>query len=1030
MKKAFFSAFIVLVSVLLQGQSPRLVIPFGHAQGVTSAVFSPNGQLILTVGNDGTVKLWDLKGRVIQTFTAKAAIQAGAFSPDGKTILTGSTDNTATLWEITGRELQAFIGHSYWVEAVAFAPDGKSILTGSTDGTAKLWDMNGKTLQTFDAQSDGVTAVRAAAFSPDGRTILLGGGELEGRWGAATLWDLSGKKLQTFAKPYGEVGAVAFSPDGQRILTGSTLGVKLWDVKGNEKKSFTGQSEGVFAAAFSPDGKTILTGHKDGTAKLWREGVREPAQIFNGHTDWVTTVAFAPDGNTVLTGSWDGVAKLWSLTGQEIQAFKGHTHKISEVAFSTDGMSVMTRSTRETKTGSKDLPPLQWALTGSNVRPVAGQTDWVNPGRIITSLALSPDGKTKLRSDFKNNVLLQNLADSTLQTFVGHTGFVAAVAFSPDGKMALTGSSDGTAKIWNLAGRELATLVVLDSTDWVVTAPGGLFDASPGAMYLMHFVVDMEVVELEQLKERYYEPGLLGKLLGLNQDPLRSTEAFKTLPLYPEMTARLSADQLKLQVTLKPRNGGIGKLSLFVNGKEVLEDANPERSQSVSIDLTRFTEYYLPGASNKLALRVYNQAGWLKSAALELDYRAPAKVKNPTTPAATGSISSPLPALHAIVVGTANYAGDKLDLKFADHDATSFAQALRAATPKVFGDRVFVTLLHTDADDTTRQDISSKTNIKKAFSNIVAKARAQDVLLVYFSGHGVNYGDAENGQFYYLTKDIAGENLSDPEIRTNYAISSSELTEWIKAIPAHKQVMVIDACNSGKMVQDLAAGSKDLSSTQIRALDRMKDRTGMFILTGSAADKVSYEAGQYGQGLLTYSLLQGMSGLALSEDKRVDVMTLFQYSRDKVPDLAKGIGGIQTPVLAFPVSGASFDIGIVDAQTKIPLAQVKPVFIRNVFQDEDRFDDVLGLADALEKYFRELTAKGAQAEIIFVDVQEYEDAYSIKGRYKVTGEAVEVRGRLFKGKTPVGEAFTVTGKKNDLPGLVEAMVEQVSGMLD
>jgi len=301
------------------------------------------------------------------------------------------------------------------------------------------------------------------------------------------------------------------------------------------------------------------------------------------------------------------------------------------------------------------------------------------------------------------------------------------------------------------------------------------------------------------------------------------------------------------------------------------------------------------------------------------------------------------------------------------------------------------------------------------------------VLVIYFSGHGVNYGTAENTQFYYLTKDIASEDLKDPEIRNNYTVSSAEFTEWIKSIAALKQVMVLDACNSGKIVEDLA-GRKDLSSSQIRALDRMKDRTGMFILTGSAADKVSYEAGQYGQGLLTYSLLQGMSGLALTDDKRVDVMTLFQYSRDKVPELAKGIGGIQTPILAFPAGGASFDIGIVDAQVKIPLAQVKPVFIRNVFQDEDELDDVIGLTSALENYFRELTVKGAEAPIIFVDVKEYENAYSIKGRYKLSGDAVELRGRLFRGKTAKGE-FTVTGKKTNLPGLVEAIVDKVSGML-
>jgi hypothetical protein len=347
----------------------------------------------------------------------------------------------------------------------------------------------------------------------------------------------------------------------------------------------------------------------------------------------------------------------------------------------------------------------------------------------------------------------------------------------------------------------------------------------------------------------------------------------------------------------------------------------------------------------------------------------------------------------------------------------------------VFGERVYVTLLSTDAEEKSRQDVSSKATIKKAFADVAAKAQAQDILVIYFSGHGVNYGAAESGQFYYLTKDIASENLSDPEIRNNYAISSSELTEWIKAIPALKQVMIIDACNSGKIVEDLAAGSKDLNSSQVRALDRMKDRTGMFILTGSAADKVSYEAGQYGQGLLTYSLLQGMSGLALTEDKRVDVMTLFQYSRDKVPDLAKGIGGIQTPMLAFPASGASFDIGIVDSGVKIPVAQVKPVFIRNNFQNEETFSDELALTKALGDYFRRLTIKGAQAELIYVDVSEYENAYSVKGRYTVQGDAVEVRARLFKGAEPVGPPFIVTGKKDAIQAVVEAILDEVGGMV-
>lgn len=495
------------------------------------------------------------------------------------------------------------------------------------------------------------------------------------------------------------------------------------------------------------------------------------------------------------------------------------------------------------------------------------------------------------------------------------------------------------------------------------------------------------------------------------------------------MEARLSEDGRQLQVTLTPRSGGIGKLSFFVNGKEVLEDANPERAESVAIDLTKFPRDYLPGKVNKLTLRAYNAEGWLKSAPLELDYDPPAAARGSSSGGIANLLAAKKPSLYAIVVGTANYAGDQLDLTFADLDADYFSQVLRAAAPKLYEERVEVVLLNTDAESKDRQDISDKVSIEKAFVDIASKAKAQDVLVIYFSGHGLNYGTAESSQFYYLTKDIASENLSDPEIRNNYAISSAELTDWIKAIPARKQVMVIDACNSGKVVEDFAASSKDLNSAQIRALDRMKDRTGMFILTGSAADKVSYEAGQYGQGLLTFSLLQGMSGLALTSDKRVDVMTLFQYARDEVPGLARGINGIQTPMLAFPTEGASFDIGIVDQSVKIPVAQIKPVFIRNVFQDEDSFDDVLGLGQALGDYFRSVTVKGAQAELIYVDVNEYENAYSIKGRYTLADETVTVRARLFKGKAVVGEAFTVTGNKDDVPGLVEDIIERVDGML-
>ncbi|MCB9080251.1 MAG: caspase family protein [Lewinellaceae bacterium] len=243
-----------------------------------------------------------------------------------------------------------------------------------------------------------------------------------------------------------------------------------------------------------------------------------------------------------------------------------------------------------------------------------------------------------------------------------------------------------------------------------------------------------------------------------------------------------------------------------------------------------------------------------------------------------------------------------MDLRFADQDARAMATSLQIAGEGLFGKKnVQVSLFTTD---TSGQAISpSRQNIEAAFNKVRSLAKPEDILVIYFSGHGVNYGAGDQGQFYYLTRDISSSDISDEQVRKTRTISSTELTEWIKQIPAMKQVFILDACNSGKVVVDLASGSKDLSASQVRALDRMKDRTGMFVLAGSAADKVSYEATQYGQGLLTYSLLEGMSGLGLTDDKRVDVMTLFQRSRDRVPELAQGIGVFKPPCWLYPSKG-------------------------------------------------------------------------------------------------------------------------------
>lgn len=731
-----------------------------------------------------------------------------------------------------------------------------------------------------------------------------------------------------------------------------------------------------------------------------------------GHTGRVTSVAFSPAGKTILTGSWDNTAKLWDLSGRELQTFTGHASPVRSVAFSPDGKTALT--------GSSDSTAKLWDLSGRALRTFAGHAS------TVISVAFSPDGKTVLTGSGDNTAKLWDLAGHELQTFAGHANYVKSVAFSPDGKTVLTDYNGHMAKLRDAqTGQELATLVAIDSTDWLVTSPSGLFDASPGTMRMMYYMVGLEIIDLKQLKERYYEPGLLAKVLGLVPGGLRPVGELSNLELYPKITsASIEGDRLKVQ--LEPRNGGMGKVVLLLNGNMQLEaNANPELKTAFELDLNRYADYFIADSINHLSLHTYNKAGWLQSPEYPLDYR-PSGVRdrgNPLTSlhakkaAELESIN-----LYALVVGTSVYSNGMLTLKYPDKDAAAFAEALRLTGGKLFGDNIEVTLLTTSAEPWPR-----KAEIAKALSDIAAKADPNDILLVYLSGHGISYPpNSEKGQFYYLTTDISSDNLEDPVARNTKAIAQDSLQYWINQVKARKRILILDACNSGKVVETLAPGEKALNSDQRRALERMTDRSGMFVLAGSAADKSSFEASSFGHGLLTYSLLNNMPLVAASNKSYIDVGKLFGNTLEEVPRLAKDIGRVQKPEL---IGAGSFDIGIIDGATPYTIPQTIPVFLRANFMDSQKNKDLQHLSTEVNNYLNS-RASVKQPALAFWDISEFAgDHYYIGGQYRTTGETIEGNATLYRKDEKLAD-IPFSGLGDDLNALAKQIIDRAFGYLN
>jgi hypothetical protein len=192
-----------------------------------AVAWSPDGRWILTGAKDNTARLWDANtGTALRTLGGHTnSVLTVAFNSDGRLAVTGSADQTARIWELnTGRLLQTLTGHTGWVLQAAFSPDGRRVATGGMDRTARLWDADTGELQfTMSGHRAGISSL---AFSPDGTRLVTTGAGInivdQGVDPAVLIWDAqTGQRLLKLeAHPHRTV-AVAFSPDGRRLATGS-----------------------------------------------------------------------------------------------------------------------------------------------------------------------------------------------------------------------------------------------------------------------------------------------------------------------------------------------------------------------------------------------------------------------------------------------------------------------------------------------------------------------------------------------------------------------------------------------------------------------------------------------------------------------------------------------------------------------------------------------------------------------------------------------------------------------------------------
>ncbi len=187
---------------------------------VLSAVFSFDKSKIITTSINTKVKLWNTEdGRMLQELMHAGVITSAVFAPLDNRMLTASEDGTAILWDEAGTNTAVF-KHKKPVLSAVFSNNGLFVLTASRDATAALWKKDGTKISEFQHGS----AVLSADFSPDGKRILTAT-----EAGISRLWNRKGILMAEFGKHNGPVVSAKFSPNGKRVVTASRDGTaKIW----------------------------------------------------------------------------------------------------------------------------------------------------------------------------------------------------------------------------------------------------------------------------------------------------------------------------------------------------------------------------------------------------------------------------------------------------------------------------------------------------------------------------------------------------------------------------------------------------------------------------------------------------------------------------------------------------------------------------------------------------------------------------------------------------------------------------------
>lgn len=416
----------------------------GHMKSVRRLAFSPDSKRAFSVGEDRSIRIWDVdSGRCLKntrTFTFDPV--AGAFTPNGRFAATayGDTFKTLDLWDLkTGSLFRRHQGMG--CIAICFSQDSSRVAALGSDGRILIRDVaTEKVLWDLRDIGQGISHI---AFLDTSDALAMGSDD-----GSLQVRHLN--EAEPLFRATGHTGPISFigsSPDGSTLLTGGEdETVRLWDSSsGEELRQFKGHRGTIISASFTADNNHIVSASSEGSVKIWDTSNGRCCRTISIQGESLTACSVSPDGKRLLVGGARGGLRLWSLdTGWFSQDFlepaicRPRTFQELSLIHYYFNNSVNDFNTLWERGEAGKALKVFGRITG-----MPGFS-WSREAILIRNLLYNSSKRGRL------------VSGSFIRSFHGHSDAVASVESSPDCLILFTGSLDGTVALWDVVtGRRI-----------------------------------------------------------------------------------------------------------------------------------------------------------------------------------------------------------------------------------------------------------------------------------------------------------------------------------------------------------------------------------------------------------------------------------------------------------------------------------------------------------------------------------------------------------------------------------------------